>query len=473
MFVACDPGGSVKRRPLPAPDYLRDYIAIGDGLTAGVQSGALAKRQQLDSYPNLLARAFGIPSGSANQFEQPLIAAPGYPATLPLRPFGRLNLERLDPLVIAAVPWRDPSLATAPRRAEMHVAMELSKEYPRPFRNLGIPGAFAYDVVYAVDSLTTFTTTPGLRNFFVETVLRRGTFGSPSDSVSTLGHAKLATPGLATVWLGFSELEFAGSRGTGDVPYGASEFEGYVTTVVRTLADTLGARVLLADLPDLTAFPFYAEIPWYVTDETGGAVPHPITGEPIPILGEGQDTSDLQAGVTMVDEDARVLLSARAHLQRGAGIPDVVLVAWIRAADDVDEATAESLLPDRYPDHGRPLPASVTLTPLELRALRLYRTGYNMALEAVATELEIPLVRMSRVFRDLQDGVYSFAGVSLTGEFVTGGVFSLDGVYPTSLGYAAIANAWIEAINAAFDAGVSPIDLGDLVDPIEFPETGS
>jgi lysophospholipase L1-like esterase len=466
--AGCDPGGEIVERPSAARPFVRDYVAIGDGFTAGVQSGALSKRQQLDSYPNLLAQSFGVPTGTAAQFEQPLIAAPGYPDELPLTPFGRLLLREWSPLRVERERWPDPSLASPVRRAEMHDRMELSREYPRPFRNLGIPGAFAYDIAYAVDSLTTYVQTAGLRNLFVETVLRRGSFGA-GDSLSALDHARLASPELATVWVGFEELHFAGSRGTGEVPYDADLFRGHVDRILSALVDSVGARVALGDVPDPLALPFYAALPWYVTNARGEMIPHPATGDPIPLLGEGFDVSDLQEDVTVVDPDVRVLLSAHRLLVQGAGSPDVVLRARIREEEGVDEDTADSLLAERFPEHGRPLPANATLTTREQRDLENAFVAYNAALEDLARARDLPLVRMSRVFRDLDAGAYSFAGVPLTGEFPAGGAFSLDGVHPTSLGNAVIADAWIEAINEAYAAGVAPVDFGVLVDPIELP----
>jgi hypothetical protein len=39
-------------------------------------------------------------------------------------------------------------------------------------------------------------------------------------------------------------------------------------------------------------------------------------------------------------------------------------------------------------------------------------------------------------------------GISFTSGFLTGGIFSYDGVHPTDLGYAITANEWIRVINS-------------------------
>jgi hypothetical protein len=38
-------------------------------------------------------------------------------------------------------------------------------------------------------------------------------------------------------------------------------------------------------------------------------------------------------------------------------------------------------------------------------------------------------------------------------------MFSLDGVHPAPLGYAVVANEFIRAINATYDANIEPVDL--------------
>jgi hypothetical protein len=53
-------------------------------------------------------------------------------------------------------------------------------------------------------------------------------------------------------------------------------------------------------------------------------------------------------------------------------------------------------------------------------------------------------------------------GVRLTNAFLTGGVFSYDGVHPTDLGYAVIANEWIRVINEN-GGDVPPVNLAPLL----------
>src|SRR5512136_1299798 len=51
---------------------LASYVALGNSITAGFQSGALTEEHQIYSYPKLLAGQIGV-----DNFAQPLLAYPG------------------------------------------------------------------------------------------------------------------------------------------------------------------------------------------------------------------------------------------------------------------------------------------------------------------------------------------------------------------------------------------------------------
>ena len=55
---------------------------------------------------------------------------------------------------------------------------------------------------------------------------------------------------------------------------------------------------------------------------------------------------------------------------------------------------------------------------------------------------DVPLHKMSlRQWRQTQDS-------ALTSAFLSGGLFGFDGIHPTDLGYALVANEWIRLINS-------------------------
>ncbi|HEX7578645.1 MAG TPA: hypothetical protein VF580_01500, partial [Thermoanaerobaculia bacterium] len=52
-----------------------------------------------------------------------------------------------------------------------------------------------------------------------------------------------------------------------------------------------------------------------------------------------------------------------------------------------------------------------------------------------------------------------YGGLVVNGSYLTGGFFSYDGVHPTSLGYAIVANDAINFINENFHASIPQVDL--------------
>jgi hypothetical protein len=65
----------------------------------------------------------------------------------------------------------------------------------------------------------------------------------------------------------------------------------------------------------------------------------------------------------------------------------------------------------------------------------------------------------STLFRDWNANGVTLGGVKLTTSYLTGGIFSYDGVHPQGIGYALIAREWIKAINANYGAELPDIDL--------------
>ena len=69
------------------------------------------------------------------------------------------------------------------------------------------------------------------------------------------------------------------------------------------------------------------------------------------------------------------------------------------------------------------------------------------------------MVDVNAFYRTLLAEGYVVGGVVLRNNFLSGGIISLDGVHPTELGYAILANEFIRVINQA-GAELEPVNLG-------------
>ena len=73
------------------------------------------------------------------------------------------------------------------------------------------------------------------------------------------------------------------------------------------------------------------------------------------------------------------------------------------------------------------------------------------------------MVDVATIFDDvLQHGI-TLGGITLTTDLLTGGLFSLDGVHASPIGYAVVANAFIDAINATYGGSIPGVAMADFL----------
>ncbi|MCS6833486.1 MAG: SGNH/GDSL hydrolase family protein, partial [Flammeovirgaceae bacterium] len=87
--------------------------------------------------------------------------------------------------------------------------------------------------------------------------------------------------------------------------------------------------------------------------------------------------------------------------------------------------------------------------------------SYNEYIRKLAEDPNIALFDANKLFSDVVKNGYSQDGFRNTTAFVTGGIFSLDGVHPTPRGYAIVANEMIKAMNAKFKTNIKQVNIGN------------
>ena len=164
------------------------------------------------------------------------------------------------------------------------------------------------------------------------------------------------------------------------------------------------------------------------------------TGQPVPLVGVD---GPLQFGDL-------VLLTAGPLLATGTGIP----------------AGGYNYVNPLAPSNGQPLPENVILRGPEIAQTIVELTQMNVAIaiEAAARPY-VALVDLHGLFQTLhQDGLV-LGGTQYTTDFITGGLFSLDGIHPNDLAHAVIANTLIDAVNARFGASIQRVNPTDWATP--------
>lgn len=391
------------------------FVALGNSLTAGYADGALYKSAQEVSAAAILAEQLQSVDGGA--FHQPLMIDDyglggrrilGYSTNC-------LGVTDLGPIMYSGT-FDPASLASIAANG--------------PYQNLGVPGAKVSHLL-----------APGygsLNPYF-------GRFATDPATTSIIQDAMAQNPTFFTLWIGSNDaLGYALKGGENPDPTQTEPITnvGEFTTYYGMLVDNLtanGAQGLLVNLGDITSIPFFNTVPYnalVLTDQT------------------------------LVDMLNAAYGALGFTFQLG---PNPLIIQDLNAAGGMRQATAKDKMLLSIPQDSircagwgslKPVPHNYVLDELEVNNVRNAINAYNLAIEAAANSKGLAYVDMNSVLREAESGIL-FDGVNFTTTFVTGGVFSLDGVHLNGKGNAIVANYFIEAINAKYGATIPKVVVND------------
>jgi len=111
-----------------------------------------------------------------------------------------------------------------------------------------------------------------------------------------------------------------------------------------------------------------------------------------------------------------------------------------------------------------PWPDMFTLDPSEIVIAQTATSGFNNVISSVvsANSTTWVLVDINSFFDNVAANGLIINGIYFTTSFILGNTFSLDGVHPTTRGYAVIANEFISAINTKFNASISKVNVSSF-----------
>lgn len=364
-----------------------NYVSAGDSLTAGFFSGSLIDISQKVDYPALIAGQAGVTT-----FEQPLVAPPGIPNVL--------TLEGLFPTIIVPAPG---------------TGVPENLDLPTLYNNLAVPGETLYSMINIKSDTQVPPFKPGLHDLIL-----RG-FGTQLEEV--VG----SKPTFVTLWIGNNDALGAATSGNVSLLTPVATFQAEYAVISGAIAQT-GAKMAIANIPDVTSIPFVTTIPIVLTN--------PATNEPVLI--NGQTIPLIGPKGPLVPGD-HVLLPASSDLAKGLGIP----------------AAAGGT--------GLPLPSSDVLLAADAATIDSQVQAFNGIILSAANQLGAAYVDANTILQQLATTGIEVGGIPFTAAFLTGGVFGYDGVHPTHFGYAYIANAFIDAINAKFGGAIPEVDLANAI----------
>ncbi|MFQ5526811.1 MAG: SGNH/GDSL hydrolase family protein [Thermoanaerobaculia bacterium] len=226
---------------------------------------------------------------------------------------------------------------------------------------------------------------------------------------SQLEQAQLLEPTFVSLWVGSTDALRAAVSGVvldGVTLTPTADFAAHYNLIVQTLVAGGTTDGVVATIPEVTALPFVTTAATVVAVDSGSGFGVPLAGPDGPLS----------------DGDS-VLMSATPLLARGDGVPV------------------------ELGGSGRPLPDNVVLSRKEARQIRGRVAEYNRVIRRAAADVGFAVVETAAVFDEAKR------------RLIEADLFSLDGIHPSPLGQALLANAFIGAINRTYGGSIPEIDI--------------
>ncbi len=416
------------------------FVSVGDSYSAGYIDGALSDYGQTTGFTNIMATQ--LKSVGAGDFKQPMLLA-GTSVGSSLN--GSYKLQVVHGKLMPMPTTGNPELFTDP------TTWINSKG---PFNNVGVPGAKSFHLLSPLFG----DPTQGSGNF--NPYYTR--FASNPGVSTVIGDAMLNNPTFFSLWIGGNDiLWYALGGGTGSASGLGSHditpdliFKASISGLISNLT-MKGAKGVLCNIPGIDALPYFSYIKYNDLELTADRVTllnsayagynqaAEANGKPKIEFAEGRNPfviADAGAflGMRQMKEGEKVLLSA-----------------------------LSGILGDEHWGSATPMPDNESLTITEIGNITTAVDRFNAIIKSAADDNDLAFVDANSVMNDLMHGII-IDGVGYNTEFVTGGMFSLDGIHASGRGYAIIANAFIKAINAKYGATVPMANVNDFIG-VEMP----
>ncbi|MDI5889118.1 SGNH/GDSL hydrolase family protein [Flavobacterium yafengii] len=437
------------------------YVALGDSYAAGFSDNALFIAAQQGSYANIISQQFALIGGG--EFKTPLMA------------------DNVGGLLLGGNVIQGQRLffnGTAPTPVTGIPSTEVTTKLTGSFNNMGVPGAKSYHLV-----------APGYGNVAgVATGQANPYFARFSSSASTtvLADAVAQAPTFFSLWIGGNDvLGYATSGGSGvnrtgnlnpatyssnditDPNVFASAFSGIVNAMTAN-----GAKGVVANLPYVTALPYFTTVPYNPVALSAAAAAQLNAGY---AAYNGGLQAMVNANLLTATEATRRTINFKAGANAVVIVDSYLTDRTSFGIPSFRHATAEDLvvLPARsfigtvvggnaaaVNGVSVPLADSWVLSKEEIAEVKVATDAYNVTIKSIADAKGLAFVELKSVTDQLANGGIVYNGYTTTSTYVTGGMFSLDGVHPSPRGYAIIANLFTEAINAKFGANFKNKNVG-------------
>ena len=438
------------------------YVAMGEGITAGMTDNSLFIAGQANSYPNIMAGVMSMAGGG--EFTQPYVN------------------DNVGGMLVGGQQFWFPRLyfdGAGPANVTGNITTEATSTVPGPYNNMAFPFVNGIHMV-APGYGSIAGLSQGLANpWFVR--------AASSEGTTVLGDAAGQMPTFVTLvpgndFAGYAGFGASGLAGTLDV----SGSQGMLVGVGATL-QTLAAMVpngVVTTLPDPTNTAQWNTVSY-------NSIPlDQATADQINSAFTAYNGGLLLAqsfGLLTAEEGANRTLATRVAGNNPILIQDETLtdlspfgipLPLMRDANANDKISlfAGTVL-GQPADPNNPLSIIGVTAPLEdqftlmASEIEYIQSELNTANTAIVASVPSgwALFDLAGLYNDIVTTGVMEDDFMMTGDLVFGGFFSLDGYHPTSRGSALIAKKMMEAIDATWGStlSISNLDIGDY--PTNYP----
>ena len=423
------------------------FVAVGNSLTAGYESGALFTSGQEGGFANIMAKQMAFAGGNG-VFKIPLMPTEdgvGISETengLYLRTKLVLGYTKdcLGKTSLGPVPANpDPDQQT------MWGYLTTSVADQGPFNNTAVPGIKVAHLL-----------APGLGmlNPFY------GRFATNPATDVLINEAAKVNPTFFSFWVGNNDvLDYATSGGlkpitpvAGDIGVGFQA--SYVDALQILLKDT--PQGVVANIPEVTSVPFFTTVPYnaiVLTDQTL--------------------VDQLNAGYAIYNSTMESMsLPYRINWQLGAnpmviadkgmGLPIPQLnIRQIKSSELVLLTIPQDSLKCGGWGTAKPVPDMFVLTEAEIQNVETATDAFNKIIKDNVDANGLAFLDVNGLMKQVATQGIIADGIDFTSTFVTGNLFSLDGIHLTPQGNAMVADYFIRAINAKYNSKIPEVNVSD------------
>lgn len=466
------PGGNVALPPANVPHAgltQQNFVGVGDSLTAGLQSDGLLGDPTAKS-PNSALPGGAVPVTQQNGFwalfyqQATGNSAAGASGPLPLIKAPGLG----DELVVSAQPpgftGTHSSCDTFNNAAYSPSQWPAVRVNPSAaIADLAVPGITTHEAIAMTGPLTGpgagpncgFVTLPGDPTSGGLQSLVAGESGAfypvlgqfsqtlTPGTATMLGAAVSLKPQMTTVWLGANDLlKYIFSHGNSPATDSPQQFTADLTQIVTTLQKA-GSKVVLGNLPDIL----------------GNGAGEPPVPQFFPIAKVGADLTAITGGQISAPAAAQIQGYLQATYTGAGGF--LTESGFFSVLSQLESNPAA--LPNLDPAGTGSGDGALYLdTAFAAQAIGL-NAAYNAAIDSIAASTGAALADVQTGLQNINaaGGVTLAPGVTLTTQF-GGGLVSYDGLHPSNVLYALIANVFIGAADAKFGTAIPPLSSAQI-----------